>query len=1067
MLKNKYRVRLKNGRIVGPFTPEQISELYAKGHMDGTEQAQVFPGGNWEKADGQAELLECFVAAISKTPATSIHEPSISFPTRNTKDKLALPKASVIEKELEKEQAPVKETNPKSASQGEFKEFKFSTSENPVEIKVDYEQLEKQYQEDAKKAEAEEKEEFERTRIKKLDTNVDLDKTVVRPDAVPYTDFFKVKEEPKKEEAPTPPPVPVEDQGPSSSDKTLMITLNEALPELKVAVEKAEEELQELILEKEQEEQQKLEALNPELAKETKKEDPKNILKKKGMKPIVFIAFLAIFVVLLFPENEKTLGDIKPEYSVISFPIADSIEDSNKAASELKEGIKIYNKGTYLDKLRAAEHFKKSLEAKISDNPQALGWIVLTYAELFPNAESRDNSTKNLYRLIQLARGRIITDINVAIGSAIFYGEIKKLSTATTVIENFLRVKKQPSSKLFAVYLDLLIKSGRWIDAGKVYLQLKEVKSLPVDAYLPMVHFLNFDGHQDEAKKLLEDALKRFPSSVPLFLEYCSVLLNDGNFVAFDKALENLKKTSAENSPIQVSKYLEFLGMQGIIKKNTEVATNYFNKALKIHESDELRSKLSALEIGGSQKVESLIRESKILNLINKSRTAESERRWEDAFAAAIEAADLSNDYIPAQLWLASIQIKRGYFNGAITTLEKIQKDNQQNSQVNFALIRAYIEAKKLDLAQRLLAQFNNSKLGRTAEFAFNMGLYYKNTSANLAVKWFSTTIDINPVYDQAYYELAQLYFDARKYDKSKSYISKALDLDPENSIYHGLNARIIYETENADTAIGYLRDVLETKVDDPYLIGEIAIHYQRSGKQKEFELYQKKFESLVKPTTNFYDHMMYVSRLNDNFDNIISYGNEYLKINPGAMEVRLTLGEAYMKKQMWKNALEMFVSVRDRLPSYPKVNYWIAKASLSLNDYKNAYKFAKDEIAFNPSNEHGYFILGETYKMEQKWAEALNSLEKALSLNGNSIETLYSLAWIKHRQNYPNIARDFYTKILKLDPSNVETNKQLGLVYKDLGQGTLAIEYLKTYLDLNPGAEDRIQIEAQIRQLQ
>ncbi len=1062
MLKNKYRIRLKNGRIVGPFAPEQITELYAKGHIDGTEQAQVFPGGNWERADTQAELLECFVVAISKN-STTIHEPSISFPTRNTKEKLALPKASVIEKELEKEQS--KTQTPKPSTQGEFKEFKFSTDDSPVEIQVDYEQLEKKYQEESKKAEDDKKEEFERTRIKKLETAQDLDKTVVKPGAISYTDFFKVKEEPKADEPP--PPVPIEDEGPSASDKTQVITLQEALPDLKAVAQQAEEELQELIIAKEEEEQKKLEALNPDPKGNQKKDSGKDLLKKKGMKPIVFIAFLAIFIVLLFPENEKTLGDIKPEYSVISFPIANAIEDSNKAATELKEGVKLYNKGTYLDKLRAAEHFKKSLEAKIQDNPQALGHLVLTYAELFPNTESTDNSTKNLYRLIQLARGRIITDSNVAIGSAIFYGHIKKYSTATTILENFLRVKKQPSSKLFAVYLDLLIKSGRWVDAGKVYLQLKEVKSLPVDAYLPIIRFLNFDGHQDEAKKLLEDALKRFPNSVPLFLEYCSMLLNDGNFQAFDKALENLKKTSAENSPLQVSKYLEFLGMQGIIKKNSEVAATYFKKALQIHESDELRSKLSALEIGGSQKVESLIRESKILDLINRSRTAESERRWDDAFKFAIDAADLSPDYIPAQLWLASIQTKRGYFNGAISTLEKIQKDNQQNPHVNFALIRAYIEAHKLDLAQRLLAQFNSSKLGRTAEFAFNMGLYYKGTNANLAVKWFTTTTEINPVYDQAYYELAQLFFDSRKYDRSKLYISKALDLDPESSAYHGLSARIIYETENVDTAIGYLRDVLESKVDDPYLIGEIAIHYQRSGRLKEFEIYQKKFQSLVNPTTNFYDHMMYVSRINDNFDNIIYYGNEYLKINPGAMEIRLILGEAYMKKQMWKEALEMFMSVRERLPSYPKVNYWIAKASLSLQDFKNAYKFSKEEISYNPSNEHGYFILGETYKTQQKWAEALNNLEKALSLNGNSIETLYSLAWIKHRQNYPNIARDFYTKILKLEPSNPEANKQLGYVYKDLGQGTLAIEYLKTYLDLNPAAEDRNQIEAQIRQLQ
>ena len=44
----KYRIRLKNGRVIGPFIKTQLFELKAKGHIEGTEEAQIYPMGNWQ-----------------------------------------------------------------------------------------------------------------------------------------------------------------------------------------------------------------------------------------------------------------------------------------------------------------------------------------------------------------------------------------------------------------------------------------------------------------------------------------------------------------------------------------------------------------------------------------------------------------------------------------------------------------------------------------------------------------------------------------------------------------------------------------------------------------------------------------------------------------------------------------------------------------------------------------------------------------------------------------------------------------------------------------------------------
>ena len=43
----KYRIRLRNGRVIGPFINNQLLELKSKGHIQGNEEAQIFPTGEW------------------------------------------------------------------------------------------------------------------------------------------------------------------------------------------------------------------------------------------------------------------------------------------------------------------------------------------------------------------------------------------------------------------------------------------------------------------------------------------------------------------------------------------------------------------------------------------------------------------------------------------------------------------------------------------------------------------------------------------------------------------------------------------------------------------------------------------------------------------------------------------------------------------------------------------------------------------------------------------------------------------------------------------------------------
>lgn len=139
----------------------------------------------------------------------------------------------------------------------------------------------------------------------------------------------------------------------------------------------------------------------------------------------------------------------------------------------------------------------------------------------------------------------------------------------------------------------------------------------------------------------------------------------------------------------------------------------------------------------------------------------------------------------------------------------------------------------------------------------------------------------------------------------------------------------------------------------------------------------------------------------------------------------------------------------------------------------KSALEHGNKEIENNPNIYNGHFITGEIYRQtaitqnsKEFFPKSIKLLEKAISIEGNSIEALVALGWIKRKQGYYEAAREFYLRARKLDESNPYIRKELGHIYRNIGQSKLAVEEFQTYLQLDPGASDRTQIEAFVRQL-
>ncbi len=1050
-MKKKFRIKLKGGRVVGPFSASQVGELYLKGHINGSENCQVYPQGDWEGLKSFEDLKDVILKIITNDENSKIIDDSTKIDTIARLDLLGKIKEGQLSRIINKENS--------------FNEFQFKKERAPSITFSDKKNKEVKIEEKGPSSlfsvndQEETSAEIERTLLQRapvLETDKsELEKTVLLNKEIIHE--IEAVEEIAEHEI----EVPIAEETKICTDEEtqfikskdfLLPIKQEALEFEKKSNKKVEKDL---LVKKKEQEQDGIRKIGQSKNKEIKK--------KKTTKPIfVIVALAMIFFVLTDEEKqERPL----PSRIKITFPVTQKYEDPAKAKILLEKGIISYQKNTFVSKTFAAKYFRSSLSFKFRDS-KALGWLILTYAEIYGDAKSKAKAASTIYRLIKIGEAKRLSDENVAVGSALFFSSFGKYKTSINIIENFLRVGK-PSLKLLTIYLSVLLNDGELTKARKVFNKLKEVPKKSEEVTLALASFLEQDEKQDEADILIKEGLRKYKLSIPLILKSAQFEFEKNNYKSFKKHLNLLKELNSGSSPIYYAKYLEYLGVYFASQKKLTQAAAYFNKALRINESDDLRSKLAALSLGGTESVEALILQSKVIYKMKDAKIAIKEKDWGKALKLSIEGADLLPSYIPAQLLLVKIQIERGLFGSAIKTLAKLRKENPLNASINFYLILAYIESLKLEDADRLKQMISQTNLRHTAQYASVLGKYYlKKENDVLAIKWFRESIKRFPLNDLDYSLLAKIYLKNRKYDNALQMISEAIALDPRNILYRSLYAKILYERSDVDAALGYLRDLLDEHKENPTLLGEIAIYYYRSGQVKNFNLYKKRIEDLPKKDKGFYEFLIKAAKLDERYQDVITYSKELIKISPGDLETRMIMGEYLFKEEQLPQAADIFNSILERLEGFPRANYYLAKISIKKRDFKQALSYAELEVKLNQTLKFGYYIRGEVYKKLEKYLKASSNFEKAISIDSKYVEALMGLGWLKHRQNFFEEARELYLRARKNDSSNPKIYRALGYAYKATGDSGYAMESFQTYLDISPAAPDRIKIEKEIKSL-
>jgi tetratricopeptide (TPR) repeat protein len=1079
----KYRIRLKNGRVMGPFEIESFGELYLKGHIKGSEEVQVFPTGDWKPIKSYRDIIQVLKKAKNSTKVEENTEATF------------IKKISDLKKELEEEKEAIdepKEVVEQKTDENFPNEFQFEKKtqvtehiaqvESKEEINkedvavIEDESINTEVEEEADKTEVEEKieetEDNDATVLANPPTEDVGDKTQINKDTLKYLEQLRREEAEKKkleeeEEKNKEPEIDLD------NDSTQMVNLKDLKKELKVEAKSSENELQQIErLEQKKKKKKELEeakrkALEEEEEDEDEEEEEEN--KPKLLKLVVVIAIVAFGYALLFPdEGKKKVKKIVPIYPEISFPQQYDVPNAKKAKELYIKGMKLYVSHKYPNYLQAIKFFKASVENQFKKNP-AMAKLIMSYSMLLPNSKDKIENGNKIFKLVQINMSKVYKDANMAAAVANFYFKIGKNNAAVSVIERFNAIKKnKPTLELFSVYLDGLLQTGDLVKAKAVYEKLSSMPKRSLKVNISLINYCLKSGNIEKAADILVEAEKKYDNNVGLLLIKAGLLIYQEDFKSLDVVLDKVQKLEADKSPVYYSKYLEYRGMQSVAEQKVKRAIQYFKKALSINESTDLRAKLAVLDMSNDTEANLLIAESKAIKEITKAKNHIKNKNWNFAFVSAMEATRIAPNYVKAKLFLSDLQAKQSFFEESLKTLEDLFKKYPNDKDVIFALIQAYIEAYKFREAKRHLAMIVASDYRTDPEYYKVSAKYYLyKDDFNHAVGWLQQAINKNPLDDSLVFDLAKFFIRYNKFTKAKVLLNKAMDLDPSKIEYRISYADIIYEVDGAESAIGYLYDILNDFPDNPKVYSAIGIYYYKSGQLKYFEDTKEKLQKLPNKDEALYDFLIKAAKLDEKFEDVIKYSKKLIRINPANLDTRMFLGQVYLEKERYKEALREFKAVEERISTYPKLQYYMSKLYLLVDNNEKAIELAKNEIKANPTSEDGYILLGEIYRKEEKYIEAEKEYKKAQRINSKNVDTLVGLAFINYKKNQYEIALDLFTKAKNLDSQRAETYKLLGDVYRKIGQSDLAVESYKTFLDLSPDTKYREQLNSYIRMME
>lgn len=375
----------------------------------------------------------------------------------------------------------------------------------------------------------------------------------------------------------------------------------------------------------------------------------------------------------------------------------------------------------------------------------------------------------------------------------------------------------------------------------------------------------------------------------------------------------------------------------------------------------------------------------------------------------------------------------------------------------------------------------------------YHMGLaYLKQMNFNKAAEKFKTVIRLAPEHKDAYLALGDIYMlDRKHYPEARVIYEEYVKFDQGNSkVYLNLGEAYYYiskyfrvlpleddtlsqsellsrSLENLEKSIA-----LDPNVPDAYLLRGQA--YQDLGKFPEaldaYETYERmlteqnhewtdrdaeywvnkgqvqveigdttlipsaiaslsKAIELDSTKINAYSYLGSALYKQKKYVEAIPFFKKKIEADPGNANAYMNLALCYLQLKQYEDAAEPLKKVVELDTENAKAHDFLARVYYQLKQYEKAADEYLAEYRLDPSNCELKGNAGSCLLFAKKPAAAIPHLRQAVSCFPRNVDYLMMLAQALQTNNNIDEAREYYVKVLEIDPKNEEAQRQLDYI--------------------------------------
>lgn len=151
-----------------------------------------------------------------------------------------------------------------------------------------------------------------------------------------------------------------------------------------------------------------------------------------------------------------------------------------------------------------------------------------------------------------------------------------------------------------------------------------------------------------------------------------------------------------------------------------------------------------------------------------------------------------------------------------------------------------------------------------------------------------------------------------------------------------------------------------------------------------------------------------------------------------GSVDDRVKEGVALRESGNYDQAILKLQEALKSKPKHPEANYELGQTYMKKADYENALKYLKDAFDYGYDEVKARLALGLAYRAAEHCSDAVNEFQILVQLQPNNAEYCYYYADASLRCGTSGLAEGLFRQALKLDPAYIPAMLGLGDFFRN-----------------------------------